>query len=153
MATDVGHYVGQQPDGLERHAGEGIERGAAVLAQPVEGHAGRSAQLVGNHGAGLRHEGLGTVDVEHGNAAGAENPLDDGQLLVRLLVAGRAGKLAERVFGDVVLRGAEAAGDDDDVGVVQAVAELLDDPGAVVADGRHIFDLNAEQVEFAGNMG
>ena len=124
----------------------------AALAQAVERHSGCGSQFVGNHRALVGNQRLRLVGVDQGNAAGAQDTHDVRHLFGGFLVSPGAGKLAERVFRDVVLGRAKAAGDDNYIGVVQAVAEFAENAGAVVADRSHIFHLNAQQVEFAGNV-
>ena len=153
MPADVGHYGGKQADGFKRHAREGIQGRFALLSEAVEGHARGCTQSVGDYGAVVRNQGLGAVGVDHRDAACTQNPLDMSHLLAGFLIALRSGKLPEGILCDIVFRRSQTAGYDDDVGIVEAAGQFADNPAAVVSDRGHILDLDAEQVEFTGDMG
>ena len=105
---------------------------------------------VEEHRAAGRHECLAAVEFVEVDAARFEHPADmgldrgvDDQLAVE--------HLGEGLLGDVVLRGAEAAGEDDDVGVGEAAFERCDNLVAVVADGALLADDDPRCVEVFGD--
>ena len=57
----------------------------------------------------------------------------------------------DRVAGDVVLRGAETARDQHDVGARRGKAERFDDPLEVVADGLVMRDVHADRGQLFGH--
>ena len=82
----------------------------------------------------------------------SENPFDVRHLLGRDFVAFGAGQFAERIFRDIILGGSKSTCDNDDICVVQAVAEFGKDSLPVVSDGGHVADLDTEEVEFTSNI-
>ena len=101
------HVVGHQALHFEGHAGHAHEDGALVQKP----HAGGRAHGVVQHLAVGRHQGLLAVHVQHGPLEALEYFLD---VVQRGLVHHQLGAevAGQDVLGEVVLGGAEAAGDE-----------------------------------------
>ena len=135
MVLDVVDDIRQGAQGFEGHARQGIEdagvpeirgaglglrlRGRRHRTAETEGHHGRRSLAVGDHFAGVRDHGLLQVDVQGVEPPAVQDAADDALLLEVAEVVPAAGKLGEGLLRNVVLGGAEAAGDDDDVVVGQ----------------------------------
>ena len=120
------------------------------LAAPLEPHAGGRAVGVEEHRAALGYERLAAVEFVEVDAARLEHPPDvlldrrvDNQPTVE--------HLGEGLLRDVVLRGAEAARENHDVGLGEAALERFDDLPAVVAYRALLVHDDTRRVEVFGN--
>ncbi len=115
----------------------------------VEELAGGAAVVVFEDGGAVEHVGLLGVVGRHGHLARGEALVElseDGGVGMKLDVERGGGGFA----GEVVFGGAEAAGEDDDVGAGDGDAGGAGEVGEVVADDGLEGDLNAEIVEAVG---
>ena len=146
----IGAEMGLQPgndfglheiDHFERNTGHGDHH----LALIVEPHARSRAEDVVDHGAAARNPCLLAVDGGELIAAGVKDALDVGKgflVLVKLAVE----EIAEGLLGDVVLGGAEAAGDEHHIAPFDAMTEVEIDVVGTVAS-----DKGATNVDACGN--
>jgi len=140
------HFVLHEVFHFERHARQ-RDHDTAVAFEP---HPRRCAVGVEQHRAAGGNERLSPVEVVVGDAPAFEHPAHvPGDPFVAHQFA--AEQLGERTFGDVVLRGTEAAGEDRHVAAVHGAAERGDDGVAVVADRFLFGDDDARRVEVAGD--
>ncbi len=131
---------------LEGDARQGNDR----LAAPGEPHAGGRAVHVLQHLCGGGDHRLFAVQFVVFDAAGGEYPL------VAFVGGGIAHHVAaedsgERLFRDVVFRGAEAAGDDHRVGGAQGTLYGLSDLPPVVAHGEFPYHGESRFVQPCGD--
>ena len=120
------------------------------FAAAFEPHARRRAVRVEQHRAAGRNQSLSAVEVVEFDAPLFEHPfymVGDG--LVRDEFA--AEHFGQRLFGDVVLGGAESAGDDCDVRLAEGAFHAPDDLRAVIADRDFFMHDDARGVEVAGD--
>ena len=96
---------------------------------------GRAAVRVVEHGRAARHHRLAPVDRRHAQPAPREPALDAGDDR-RILVHRQAEHVGDDVAGQVVVGGAEAAGQDDEIGALERLAEEGRQIAAAIADDR-----------------
>ena len=121
-------------------------RGERLLDPP----AGRGAARVGDGRRGGDEHRLLDVALGEGDAAGgeegAELPLGVG-VDEHLL----AEHLRDRLAGEVVLGGAEAAGHDDDVGALERALDGVGEAVEVIADGGLVVEVEADGGQAGGD--
>ena len=145
--------VEERDDGSEEHGPQfarraGQEDEALVAGGDVQGQAGGGAVGIGEDGGAFGDHGLDLDIGGHGTAArGKElfDPGEGGRVEDQFAAEGMGGKLA----GEVVAGGAEAAGDEDEIGTAQRLAEGGLDARAVVGDAHLAGDFVAEVGELA----
>src|SRR3989304_9951161 len=101
---------------------------------------------------GLRGGGTLTPPAAGGEAASGEEgaqPLLHVDVHVHLLVQAEGDRLA----GEVVLRGAEAAGDEDEVGALVGAAYRLRQALEVIADAGDVVEVDAHGRQAGGEVG
>ena len=145
-------------EGFEFAGGAGEEDGKLAvgfgvwaLEDGVEPLAGGAAVGVGEEGGAVEDVGLADVVGRHGHVAGGEACLEGGED-VGVAVEGEVEDLGEALAGEVVFGGAEAAGEDDDVGAGEGDANGGGEVSAVVADDGLEGDGDAEVVEAGGEV-
>ena len=140
------HLVLHQVLHLERHARQ-RHHDVPVAFEP---HARGRAVGVEQHRAACGDHRLRAVQLVELDAPFREHSL---HVVRDPLVAAHlaAEHLREGLLGDVVLRGAEAAGDDGDLRSRQGPFDGFDDLRAVVADRELLADHDARGVEVFGN--
>ena len=132
---------------LVRRTGQQHGDGAGLL-DPLSG---RGAAIVGQNVGALDHEGLALVDLGHGAFGGGEalrQPVGDVGVEDQLAVE----RLGDGVAGDIVLGGAEAAGENHDGGAAHGLAHLRGQAVAVVADDALGDHFDAEFVQLGGEI-
>ena len=132
---------------LRGRAGHGDDDAAVLLHPPAGGGAAR----VGDRAGGGDEHRLLDVALREAEAAGGEEgaqPLLHLFVHVHLLVQAEGDRLA----GEVVLGGAEAAGDEDEVGALVGAAYRLRQALEVVADGGNVVHVDAHGRQADGEV-
>jgi hypothetical protein len=140
--------AGEKDHELAEGPGFGI-RGARE--DGVEELAGSGAVGVGEEDGTLEDIGLTDVVGGHGDVAGGEAGLEGGEY-GGVAVEGEVEDLGEALAGEVVFSGAEAAGEENDVGAAEGDADGAGEVAAVVADDGLEGDRDAEVVEAGGEV-
>ncbi len=136
---------------LGRAGKQGDELAVSVVGD-VEPLAGSAAVAVGEDGRRLRLVGLLGVVGRHVHVAGGEALAGGTRGRRSLRWSGRSRVSATALAGEVVFGGAEAAGEEDDVGAVEGDVDGRAEVVAVVADDGLEGDGDAEVVEAGGEV-
>src|SRR5712691_11864617 len=155
MALHLAHRLAQpwpeirsdHPLQLVRHARENPD----VFAANLNVKSRRSATLVRERRLTSKHVRLSLVDLRHLPAAGGEAFLDaiDDRLIEHHL---QAECLHERLAGEIVVGGSEAAGKEKDVGAVEDVAYFIHELFETIADDALANDFDAVVLERGGDL-
>ena len=123
------HVVPQHRDALSRRAGQHHDAHGAVLDDASR----RGAAVVRQHDAPLGEICLPEVVVGKAPAALSKVFADiRKRVLVEIELPVKGAR--ERLLGEIVARGAETAGRDDEIGAVPRAVKALGEPGGIVAD-------------------
>jgi hypothetical protein len=132
---------------LARHAGH--RHDPLALAPDVP--ARRRAERIRERACGRDEPGLLPVSFRHRRSAAGE-PGSQLRLERRIDRRRFAERRGDRLAGEVVLGRAETAGGDDEVAPLDRSPERLGGPAEVVADGRHVHEVDPEARQPCGQI-
>ena len=141
----VFYNIRNRSDGLERDAGQGVEGGLVPepFLREAEDHHGSSTQMIENHVAGVRDEGLCLVYVQNIKSSCVKNLVDNLKLSVICQIALASGNLRQSRFRDVVLGWTKTSGSDDYLVVNKLVCQIVYNFVMVIPERDHSGDFHS----------